>query len=181
MHQQPGVTLAPEGKETLEAGLVLAREVAAILNRPRPDAARNPDDCPECQALRRRPFACKLCGYSGVPAVDGCTCVAEWRAWRRRARFYYERAVEEPEGGGWQFGRKDLTVDDMAQRLAVADALPKPAPRCRVPRVDGQYFDGCCHGCVSCPVCYEYGSDNTEPLASRIREVRRFLRSVGAQ
>lgn len=167
--------------------MTILDEIAAALNRRNQryrDKWNRPDNCPDCQALRRsRTFRCGECGYLGVPAVLGCSCavnqavnLADWR--RRRA---------EVEAGTSIFG---FTMEKVAGELALAEAAPR-AQRCHATTDTremfraveaGQRWEGCNHGTLQCPVCADYGEGGDREHAYHIiRDLRKLLRSVGVQ
>lgn len=166
-------------------GRSILHELASILNSRHPDFRRRsqdrPDNCTDCQRLRRQTLRCRECGYSGPPAVIGCSCVAvqadDIAFWRRQRANIAE--------GTDRFGQEAERVDS---RLALLEALPR-TKRCRATPDDsergrqvlaGDRQDGCQHGALRCPVCADYGEGGDKKHAYRIiRELRNTLRSVG--
>lgn len=168
MRPRAGIRLVPS-RGALE-------EVAAILNRPqRVIRHERPDNCPDCQALRRTTFRCGECGYRGVPHVAGCSCLEDHAHEIESYRRNRERAAQIGNYSG-----DGLSVSYCEEGLALLEAVtPK---RCRV----GEERPSCCHGWLSCPVCSDAGDGegartSADHAYKIIRDLRRLLRSLGVQ
>jgi hypothetical protein len=157
--------------------------IRAILDAPIPDYfdpehIESPCRCRDCVKIRRVPFLCAACGYSGTPIVLPCDC----RERRRQELAYIPKAIAAIENGtegpnGWGLG----ALPHLRRELAEYEAQPDRMCRASTSRAARrrQRFS-CGHGTTYCPSCA--ASDRSpDPqaeacnLAGTIRAVREVL------
>lgn len=155
-------------------------ELAAILDRPI-DAQclaklYKTCHCALCAAVRREPYRCTACGFSGVPMVFPCECAEDWARHVQDG----EEELRDPAA----FARR-MALATRARREIKRElqALRKKGPPslCTPPNVR------CAHLARTCPVCGSAGvgdppfaaKETQTAVAEMIRDLRAALGARG--
>lgn len=148
----------------------------AILDRWTPHAAEaKVCHCKACNAARKAPFLCEVCGYSGEPQVWACECPE--RGAERIARD--EGLLAEGRAGK---PIRHPFLPSLRRREAIMEALEEGIAYERKRSVHHRHGDEHCdtaHGYRDCPVCGIPDREDVQAGFVLVRDIRAALTEAG--